>query len=808
MDIEATDPRDADLIQHLGWVRRLALAQVRDRHAADDLVQEVARVWLEKRPRLAGGPRNWLAAVTRRLAIDRARSDASRKARERSAAQPEPEAFEVVERGARQRRVFDAVLELAEPYRSTILYRYFDDLSTRDVALRMDVPEATVRKRVERGLVLLRERLDREFGAGSHAWAMALLEPGMHGGVWKGTVLMSTKWWAAAGVTALLAGAVWYAQGRPGTVPVEEVGGIGVVVPAEVAAARERAASDLADVGEPARRAASAAQAGAAAEPVIATQPGLHGFVFVDGVHVAPVGLAMERKVHVGDSRTVEPVDVDANGARWSIASLDGAPGHLWITSETTVPAQIPIPADIWATGGVFDVHLSTGRTLELTLVDRATQQPLPGLEFQVSRSVVVERGRGTVTSSGNQTMHRTDASGRARIVGVPLEGSLSVTVDVAAREREMVMRDGARMVMRLPREPDWWTWLEKEQPALVEQTIPVSPPLGEACASGQVPAWAIAAAGGADAIQVLARETTNETPQARGIPFLLPRDERGRFELCATAPSTLVVWLERTPGRERISAETAVAFAQLGAQDEIAFQQIEGRAVTLRFVYVPERGELQASLVGASGVDSAGSMPCRGAEFTREFEVSGDQKIQLALRGGSEADRKSGWTRVVSVGDEREITVDLGGCERRIRIESDELGSLAGDGSIALLRVEDGEAVLEQSIVSLCAGGRGLSPVHVPNGRWLYRYDDANQIAVWGIVDVATAAGPGEELVLRPSLRRASPAEIEPAIRFDEIEGVGLAHLPEKFRVASSKGGTGPVVVPRNAKYVQLEGN
>ncbi len=100
-----------------------------------------------------------------------------------------------------------------------------------------------------------------------------------------------------------------------------------------------------------------------------------------------------------------------------------------------------------------------------------------------------------------------------------------------------------------------------------------------------------------------------------------------------------------------------------------------------------------------------------------------------------------------------------------------------------------------------------GSTPVHIPNGRWLYRYDDKNQVAAWGVIEVTTAAQPGEELVLRPRLRLAPLAEIQPGIRFDEIEGVSLAKLPEKFRMASAKGGSERVALPIDAKYVTLEG-
>src|SRR5690242_15279007 len=81
------DPRTiphAELVGNLGWVQRLALSLARNADAADDLTQEVARVWLERRPELddRGGLRRWLAAVARKLAVDRARSESARRARE------------------------------------------------------------------------------------------------------------------------------------------------------------------------------------------------------------------------------------------------------------------------------------------------------------------------------------------------------------------------------------------------------------------------------------------------------------------------------------------------------------------------------------------------------------------------------------------------------------------------------------------------------------------------------------------------------------------------------------------------------
>jgi len=802
MDGDATNPREHELVENLGWVQRLALSLARDRDAADDLAQDVARVWLEKRPVLSDGPRGWLAAVARKLAIDRARAELSRKAREQSAAKPEGESYEVVERGARQRRVVEAVMQLAEPYRSSVLYRYLDGLSTREVAERMNTNEATVRKRLERGLALLRERLDREFGSNSNNWALLLLEPGLRSAIFKGVGIMSLKWSVAAGVVALLAGAAWYVHGNSAAGSNEPVGGTGVVVPLEVAAAREKQAPvdtsklENADAGQ--RAVVKAAPASAS------MGPSLRGFIYIDDEHRAPEDLRIERK---GDeNRTPANAHVDSKAATWSLDKLGGKPGRLWISSNSTVPALIPVPPELWETGGVFDLHLSAGRTLDLTFLDRETKQPLPNLEFQVQRSVEIERTRGRVTSEGVPTIYHTDAQGKALVLGVPRMGSISVTVDFANRQRDVVMGNGSTSRMGIQHQPDWQAWLKSEQPTHMEQTILVSPPLGEACASGQVPAWAVKLAGGTAEVRVLARETTNESPQGRGFPFLLSRDDQDRFELCSNAPNTLAVWLEKTSSRERISAETALTFSQPGAQDPIVFRELQGKKVALRFVHVPERGTLQAWTVGKGGMNSTGNMKCQGADFTHEYTLAEGEQIQLSLRLGSEPSEKSGWTKLLAVADEREITVDLGGSERKLRIESTELGALDGDGSIGLLRVENGEAIFDQSIVVLCSAGLGSTPVHIPNGRWLYRYDDKNQIAVWGVVEVTTAAQPSDELVLRPRLRLAPLAEIQPGIRFDEIEGVSLAKLPEKFRMASAKGGSERVALPIDAKYVMLD--
>ena len=151
------------------WVRRLARSLVRDAHEADDLVQSTWVVALERPPQVEkgkGGLRGWLATVMRNLARQGRRSDGRRTWRERARAKHErlPAASDIVERGAMQRQVADAVMSLEEPYRSTILYRYLDDCNVRQIAAQQRVSQDAVRKRLSRGMEMLQGRLDSAFG--------------------------------------------------------------------------------------------------------------------------------------------------------------------------------------------------------------------------------------------------------------------------------------------------------------------------------------------------------------------------------------------------------------------------------------------------------------------------------------------------------------------------------------------------------------------------------------------------------------------------------------------------------------------
>ena len=158
-----------DIDEHSTWMRRLARALVGEA-AADDVVQDA---WTQLGPRHERP--GYLAAVVRSLSLRRLRSERQRKQRECRVKNSElPSTADIAARSEIVRRLAAAVDNLDEPYRQTIVLRYYDEMSSADIARRAGISAATVRARLKRGLDQLRARLDRD-GGGRERWLGALL---------------------------------------------------------------------------------------------------------------------------------------------------------------------------------------------------------------------------------------------------------------------------------------------------------------------------------------------------------------------------------------------------------------------------------------------------------------------------------------------------------------------------------------------------------------------------------------------------------------------------------------------------------
>ncbi|MEQ8766507.1 MAG: RNA polymerase sigma factor [Planctomycetota bacterium] len=167
---------EAALRDHLGWMRRLARQLVLDPHSADDIVQETWLAAMRSGPRHPGSLPGWLGRVVRNVASNVKRSEARRARRQRLVALEEalPSTLESVERIELQQRVLAAVLELREPLRGTIIQRFQENRTPREIAHREGVPLETVRTRLRRGLTELRRSLDERSGGRRSAWCVGL----------------------------------------------------------------------------------------------------------------------------------------------------------------------------------------------------------------------------------------------------------------------------------------------------------------------------------------------------------------------------------------------------------------------------------------------------------------------------------------------------------------------------------------------------------------------------------------------------------------------------------------------------------
>lgn len=163
-----------DLLSHSEWVRRLAYSLARNADDAQDLVQETWVTAIAHPPRRGDNLKGWFRKLVRNKWLDLKKADSSRAGRERSTARSEvePDTTELVRRADATSLLAGFVVAEAEPYRTVLLLRYFDDLPPAAIAERLGVPVSTVNSRLQRGLARLRDRLERVRGPD---WRIVLL---------------------------------------------------------------------------------------------------------------------------------------------------------------------------------------------------------------------------------------------------------------------------------------------------------------------------------------------------------------------------------------------------------------------------------------------------------------------------------------------------------------------------------------------------------------------------------------------------------------------------------------------------------
>jgi RNA polymerase sigma factor (sigma-70 family) len=413
------------LLENATWLRALARQMLSDRGLAEDAAQETWLAALRSPPAVAD-ERSWLARVLHNAVRQRGRAESARVRRERSSARPEglPPTDEVVARAELHARLVKAVLALEEPYRSTLLLRYFEELPAEEIARRTGIEVATVRSRTARAREKLRASLRANGGEEPERWLAALVAssgagPGLAAPAGTGGLLVGLKLGAVVATIALVALAVLWR----GTSVGHERGAAPTVANEATGAAPPSTEAELAPGRPPSRtRREESATPPAALE---ATTP-LSGTVLSeDGrTPIAGARVALRRGRETASpstpaaERTGPAVLTDEHG-RFALARPEHPEDGLWIEADGHFPFKLS-PEDLpRSDGNEVEVVLAPLGRLELEFVDDL-QQPVAFqyLEYRIE----VNRGSNDFLWSYRRGFHggQSDAAGRCVLEGLP----------------------------------------------------------------------------------------------------------------------------------------------------------------------------------------------------------------------------------------------------------------------------------------------------------------------------------------------------------------------------------------------------
>ncbi|MBK7875173.1 MAG: sigma-70 family RNA polymerase sigma factor [Planctomycetes bacterium] len=445
------------LLADTAWTRALARRLVRDAHAAEDLAQEAWLVATRRGSASGLELRALLRGILRNLVRDRRRSEARRRHREETVARSEGDwsPQRVLERAEVQRELAARVLALDEPYRTTLLLRWFDELSPGEIARAQHVPLDTVKSRLARGLELLRGDLERRSPGRSGDWLSALVlvldppsaPPWILGG-------LAVKKLALAGLVLLILGFAWWRIAESGTAerPNEDVRVV----------AGSAASPSTTELAAPDLDARTASSVPVPAAPVVAVDPER----VLSGRVVDPQGQPVaEAEVQVvrdewsgrnrlslhreGEQRTIAVARTEADGG--FAFELPPARPHLLCVSARGFATQ-------WTqerrAGEFVLVELAPGARIHGRVLTESDRRPVAGAQvtvrlrprrtqtMQAFTAVSDERGEYELTGlfAGTAWIDVSDA----RLVGITgFERWLGPGEDWA---QDFVLADGARV--------------------------------------------------------------------------------------------------------------------------------------------------------------------------------------------------------------------------------------------------------------------------------------------------------------------------------------------------------------------------
>ena len=168
-------------------IYQLALRHLRNREDAEEVTQDVLlRVWRRAETfRGDAALSSWIYRITFNAAMSRLRSHRQARLAEQERDRAEAFTAKQAERTTRPRQYADwtrmpdeallrrqlreavaaAIAELPEIYRAPVVLRDIEGLSTEEASSRLQVKDQTLKSRLHRGRVMLRDRL-RQFATG------------------------------------------------------------------------------------------------------------------------------------------------------------------------------------------------------------------------------------------------------------------------------------------------------------------------------------------------------------------------------------------------------------------------------------------------------------------------------------------------------------------------------------------------------------------------------------------------------------------------------------------------------------------
>jgi len=154
-----------------GVLFSMAYRVLNNQEAAEDVLQDVfIQIWEKAHlyDPARGKPMTWAVTLTRNKSIDRLRSTL-RRSRLQDDVQREAETFEkfdarssfdAVASGETHQLVREAIQKLSKDQREAIELAFFSSLTQTEIAERLGEPLGTVKARIRRGMMKLREVLD------------------------------------------------------------------------------------------------------------------------------------------------------------------------------------------------------------------------------------------------------------------------------------------------------------------------------------------------------------------------------------------------------------------------------------------------------------------------------------------------------------------------------------------------------------------------------------------------------------------------------------------------------------------------